>query len=372
MSELIPGSAVLVVPSMPVPMATNARLFVIARISGRSIDEMRSTIWAHKPLRFEGLGAEPLRQLNTLFASWGIRTEMERVEDVKPMSSSPIEATTAPSLTLAKKERVPQAPETKQGKPVLLQSKIRKGNKRFFLVKSAWVSGAFGLVMALAFFIFFPVSGYILGFISVPDQHLSDAMAGWIAGALPSTIPALDVNYEAPQTSHALGFFISIGILGILAIIAFVFKKSSAWFWLFGSLLLFHSSISVFAEHRLALLYFGHAMEIFFCSLFLFRAFTGTQVIFYSERALYATAGWLLWLENLRFGWMLVQSGQQLKPSDPMGMMDTLATIEFGMMESLDTLGVALFTLNLAIPSIVLALMIAMELRRPQILIHRT
>lgn len=333
---------------------------------------MRSTIWAHKPLRFEGLGAESVRQLNTLFASWGIRTEMERGEDTKPLSSSPIEVSPAGPPTLAKKEPVPQAPEVKLGKPVLLQSKTRKGNKRFFLVKSAWVSGAFGLVMALAIFIFFPVSGYILGFISVPDQHLSDAMAGWMAGALPSTIPALNVNYEAPRSADALGFLISIGILGILAILAFVFKKSSAWFWLFGSLLLFHSSISFLPEHRLALLYFGHIMEIFFCSLFVFRAFTGTQVLFYSERALYATVGWLLWLENLRFGWMLVQSGDKLKPSDPVGVMDTLATIEFGMVESLDILGVALFTLNLAIPSIILALMIAMELRRPQILIHRT
>lgn len=374
----------LLVPNIPAPMATNARLFVIARITGRNIDEMRTTIWAKKPLRFTFTDSNSFQKLVDLLASWGIRSQEESAEQVPleepasppkgfavPLTQNPFPE--APKEIPAEVSSEIPKPTLRTGKPVLLRSRQPKGTKRFFLVTSARVSALFGLVMAIAIFLFFPVSGYILGFLGVPDQNVKDALAGWMAGALPSSIPALEVSYASPATgSHAIGFFTSVAILVVLAIVAFIFRKSSAWFWLAGCLLLFHSSMSLFGEHRLGLLYLAHTMELFFCTLFLFRAFSGTQVLFYSERAMYATAGWLLWLENLRFGWMLVQNGDRLKPPYSLESLGFFDLVELGLAESLEILGTGLFTLNLAAPSIVLAIMIILELRRPQILIHRT
>lgn len=387
----------LLVPNIPAPMATNARLFVIARLTGRNIDEMRTIIWAKKPLRFTMADSNAFQKLVDLLASWGIRTQEESADQVPseeavppvqdvPQVKAPFQSTVSltqnPFPEASKEvpaEITPEIsaetpkPTLRTGKPVLLRSRQPKGTKRFFLVTSARVSALFGLVMAIAIFLFFPVSGYILGFLGVPDQNVTDALAGWIAGALPTSIPALEVTYASPTTgSHAIGFFTSVAILVVLAIIAFIFRKSSAWFWLAGSLLFFHSSISLFGAHRLGLLFLAHTVELFFCTLFLFRAFSGTQVLFYSERAMYATAGWLLWLENLRFGWMLVQNGERLKPPYSLETLGFFDLVELGLAESLELLGTGLFTLNLAAPSIVLAIMIILELRRPQILIHRT
>jgi hypothetical protein len=355
------ATPVLVVPSIPAHMATNARLFVIARVSGRGVEEMRSIIWAKKPLDFPGISDSARDQLQALFSSIGVRTELQERSEISVAipTPAPILSPVEKAQALGRPSLAPKpATPAVSHKPVFVRAKKPPRAMHYWMVQSGRFSSFVGIILAVAIYVLFPVVGFVFGFLKVPSAELQAALVGWIAGAAQDSIPALEVSYVAKVgLSSSASLYVAIGVLAVLGVVAFVVRKGSVWFWLMGGLLLMHSAISLYEQHRVALLFLGHGMELFFGSLFLWRAFTGTQLIFISERAFYAVFGWLLWLENLRFGWLSFTHN---------------LTADYDLVEgsSLPPLGVAIFVLTLVSPFILLASMLLLEKFRPKALIH--
>ena len=376
-----------VVPTIPPSVASNARLFVIARIAGRSVEELRGTIWAGKPLVFPGISEAVKAELVDLFKAYGIKWEMQspadlapKEEPVKLSADSPFrtfnpQAVKAGSLRgstpLAMPESEPVEPP--KPKPVLLRApKKQLFPERFRLIQSGPISSAFGLVVGVGLFLFLPMFGYLFGLIRVPAERLHTAFAGWIAGAPPDSLPVMEVDYASrAAVGHASSFLVSIGILVFLGVIAFIGKRSSAWFWLIGSLACLHSAMSMGEEHQLTILVLGHGLELFFCALFFFRAFTGSQVHFLSERAMYAVFAWMLWLENLRFSWHMVQSHMEQFFTVKVIEGNVLDYLDFAVGSAMEVMSRVHFTLTAILPGVVLAMMMIMDIRSPKVLVRR-
>jgi len=165
-------------------------------------------------------------------------------------------------------------------------------------------------IIAFILFMWFPFIEYLFAFIRVPVHEFGHALAGWFYG-YPS-IPAFDFEYGGGVTvyndrSTSIAWSVGIVILGAAALL----RKQFAWVILCAVLFVFLLATGLTETHEMVMSYMGHGTELIFAGIFFYRAFAGSAIKVAAERPLYAFIAWLIWLENLRFAWKLIQDAAE-------------------------------------------------------------
>lgn len=169
------------------------------------------------------------------------------------------------------------------------------------------VAIGFGLAVATALL---PILQMLIHSMVVLVHELGHAATGWLFG-YPS-IPAFDFTYGGGVTTHAgRSTLVLVGVLGSAAYGLWRFRAEPRPFRTGLGLAAAYLLLLVLGGDEAVILAMGHAAELLFAGLFLYRALTGSGCKLEAERPLYAwLAMHIVWFD-LQFAWGLMTSASQ-------------------------------------------------------------
>jgi hypothetical protein len=172
------------------------------------------------------------------------------------------------------------------------------------LSKEAW--RALGIGFGLAFVIHLvPFTRILFAPLSTIIHEIGHAAAAWSYGY--QAVPAFDFSEGGGVTMipEERSTAIVVGIYLLFAVLVWRTRKHLPTALAVLILAAAHSSLMWSPVHQGVILGMGHAMEMVFAAIFLYRAMTGTTLLQADERPAYAMVGFLMLLDRLSFFYRL-------------------------------------------------------------------
>lgn len=166
---------------------------------------------------------------------------------------------------------------------------------------SVVIGSSFGLFVALS-----PI-GFFLSPILTIVHELGHAVFGWLFG-YPS-IPAFDFVYGGGvtiNTDRQYGLLLLIYL--IFGAVIYKFRKNRSIVTISILLVLLHLLCSFTSLHNLLCVSMGHGFELLFASIFLYRAISGSSLVYKLEQPLYGFVGSYIVFHNVKFAYQLLTS----------------------------------------------------------------
>jgi hypothetical protein len=168
-----------------------------------------------------------------------------------------------------------------------------------------WKAAAIGFVMALAL-TYFPFLSFILSPLTTMVHEIGHTVVLWLFGY--SAIPAFDFTHGGGVTMSDLersSLIVWAWVLGWLMLAWWQRERTGVLIALGGVGLLYFLMYNKTGE-TLAVTLGGHAGEILFAALFLYRGLTGWGCKVAAERPLYAFLAFMIIFSGLRLGGSLL------------------------------------------------------------------
>ncbi len=165
---------------------------------------------------------------------------------------------------------------------------------------------AIGSCVGLALYVL-PPTRFLLRYLATLVHELGHAAVGWLFG-YPS-IPAFDFVYGGGVT------MLDERNVGILLLVYAGVALLAAWFWrrsaqvalaLLALLVAIYTAAAFTRGHEILFLAAGHASELAFAGIFLYRGLSGSACRTPGERPLYAAVSSFLLLNAAGFAWLLM------------------------------------------------------------------
>jgi hypothetical protein len=172
------------------------------------------------------------------------------------------------------------------------------------LSQSAW--RALGIGFGLAFVIsLIPFTRILFEPLTTIIHEVGHAAAAWSFGY--QAIPAFDFSEGGGVTSipDERSTAIVVGIYIVFAVLLWRVRKHRPTVAALLVLIAFHSWLMWTDWHQAVILGMGHAMELVFAAIFLYRAMTGTTLLQADERPAYAMVGFLMLMSRVSFFYRL-------------------------------------------------------------------
>jgi hypothetical protein len=172
------------------------------------------------------------------------------------------------------------------------------------LSQAAW--RALGIGFGLAFVIWLiPFTRILFAPLSTIIHELGHAAAAWSYGY--QAVPAFDFGEGGGVTMvpEERSLAIAIGIYIVFAVLIWRVRKHLPTVTALVVVAAVHSWIMWSPWHQGVILGMGHAMELVFGAIFIYRAMTGTTLLQADERPAYAMVGFLMLLDRMSFFYRL-------------------------------------------------------------------
>ncbi len=164
-----------------------------------------------------------------------------------------------------------------------------------------------GLALPLVALPFFGFLAFLLHPLMTIVHELGHSIAGWLFG-YPS-IPAFDFVYGGGMTIHTgRQFGLLFVIYLIFAGLFYRFRHNRLTLGVLAGLAALHALLAFTRFHDLIILFMGHGTELIICTVFLYRAISGTSLVHELERPIYAFLGFFIQFYDLKFAFQLLTS----------------------------------------------------------------
>jgi hypothetical protein len=138
-------------------------------------------------------------------------------------------------------------------------------------------------------------------------HELGHTAFAWLFGY--PTIPAFDFVYGggiAISTGRQTGLLILIYV--IFAGLFYYYRANRLTLGVLGGLVVLHALFAFTRWHELPILFMGHGVELTFCTIFLYRAISGTSLVHEFERPIYGFLGFFIQFYDVKFAFQLMTS----------------------------------------------------------------
>jgi hypothetical protein len=168
------------------------------------------------------------------------------------------------------------------------------------LSQAAWKALGIGFGLALVIS-WIPFTGMLFNPLSTIIHELGHTAAAWSFGY--QAVPAFDFSEGGGVTSipDERSTVIVVGIYVVCAILLWRVRKHPPTAVALLGLIAFHSWLMWTDWHQAVILGMGHAMELIFAAIFLYRAMTGTTLLQADERPAYAMVGFIMLFNRISF-----------------------------------------------------------------------
>jgi hypothetical protein len=138
-------------------------------------------------------------------------------------------------------------------------------------------------------------------------HEMGHALFGWFFG-LPS-LPAFDLMYGGGVTiSQQQSILLLVVIYCLLAYLMYFYRKNTGTLIWLAVLGIIHFLCVVTKWHEVVYLFMGHGTELIIAGLFIYRALSGSAVVHFAERPLYAAIGFFIVYQDTGFAYRLMTS----------------------------------------------------------------
>ena len=138
-------------------------------------------------------------------------------------------------------------------------------------------------------------------------HEMGHALFGWLFG-LPS-LPAFDLMYGGGVTiSQQQSILLLVVIYCLLGYLMYYYRKNTGTLIWLGVLGIIHFLCVITKWHEVIYLFMGHGTELIIAGLFIYRALSGSAVVHFAERPLYAAIGFFIVYQDTGFAYRLMTS----------------------------------------------------------------
>ena len=198
-------------------------------------------------------------------------------------------------------ETSPEAPVAEVRRP-----RPRPPRKRAASHRDAWISFAIGFALALIALVI-RLSGFVADVLMTVIHELGHVATAWILGS--PALPSFDLTYGG-GVSYTFGRqpILVFLVYAALAFLAYRMRDARTVLAIMAAIVGLYS-VAVFSPLRDVLITaMGHGTELLLAGVFLYRAFSGSQILRSQERPLYAFLGLYIILADARFACRLIFS----------------------------------------------------------------
>lgn len=169
--------------------------------------------------------------------------------------------------------------------------------------RQGWLAMAMGLFLA-AVVLTSSFLTYISGFFATMVHELGHTISGWLYG-YPS-LPTFDILNGGGVTlqRERIWWVAAIVMLGFIWYLLRFYRNRLILLLLAGAFMIYCLT-TLTASHQGIILSAGHAAELLFAGILLYRALSGSKISRAFQRPLYAFIGLFVILDNVRFSYLL-------------------------------------------------------------------
>ncbi len=138
-------------------------------------------------------------------------------------------------------------------------------------------------------------------------HEMGHSLAGWLFG-MPS-VPAFDLMYGGGITlSRERSVLLLVVIYSFLGWLIYYYRRNTGTVIALIALGVVHLACSLTQWHQVVYLFMGHGTELIIAGLFIYRALSGSAVVHFAERPLYAAIGFFIVYQGTTFAYRLMTS----------------------------------------------------------------
>jgi predicted Zn finger-like uncharacterized protein len=170
--------------------------------------------------------------------------------------------------------------------------------------------GRFAIVIGLGlacFALLVPWAGFVVHVLMTVVHELGHVATAWLFGS--PALPSFDLTYGG-GFSHILARqpIVIILVYAAFASLAYRMRDDRTALITVLAVIVLYSAVVFSSLRELLVIAMGHGSELLFAGLFLFRAFSGSQIVRSQERPLYAFLGLYIVMDRARFAYRLMTS----------------------------------------------------------------